>query len=132
MSVLTSRKEEELMLRRTGTEEIVEGMPIFKQGRATDFTAGTVGRIKADINLGDDQIVYSAWVVEGWFQKAFAEPGDSGAVCWDQFGEWCGLLFGGATNGFGYFIPAQVIVDDVNAVTGCALELPKLESKSSK
>ncbi len=88
-------------------------MPIFKQGRSTHFTAGNVGYIKADIKSEDGQTVHRTWIANGWFQKPFAEPGDSGALCWDQYGEWCGLLFAGTLDGAGYVIPAQAVVDDV-------------------
>lgn len=97
---------------------------VFKRGRSTGLTWGTVNAIKVDIKLGDS-VPHTAWYIVGSLTaSAFAEPGDSGAFVLDRYGAWCGIVFGGSDDGNGYVTPVNRVVADIEALTGGHVSLP--------
>lgn len=104
------------------------GAKVYKIGKVTGLTCGTLNGVRSSIVFPDSPTRYKAWevVTKGW-----ADQGDSGALCYDQDRTWCGLYFGGEPGKSGGFvIPADVILRDIEKMAGGSLVLPSTRSRS--
>ncbi|KAL4942771.1 hypothetical protein BDV06DRAFT_191495 [Aspergillus oleicola] len=100
-----------------------EDAVIFKQGRTTGLTAGTLaGVLPASYRLDGlpGHIHHRAFiVVASPHRQQFALPGDSGAWCLDGNGDLVGQLVGGdKETGAGLMIPFSVILNDIEMKLG--------------
>ncbi len=107
-------------------EDTELGMEVSKIGSKTGHTCGQVNALKVDINLKDPAGPCTGWVVKTPHGgPIFAEPGDSGALVWDSRYAWCGVLFGANPGEMcGLYVPAEVVLEDVEALTQGKLVLP--------
>ncbi len=109
------------ILRIPSSLSIKPGTDLFKAGRSTGLTSGTVSSLRANIRFPDQpDKVFKAWEIpKAKGRGDWACYGDSGSLCFDSKDNWCGLVFGGDINsGAGFVIPADVIVRDVKNMTG--------------
>lgn len=79
------------------------GMTVFKLGRTTGLTRGTVSAIEVDgvvvaFELGALRFDRQT-EIEGADNEPFSRGGDSGSLIWDEQGAACGLLFAGSEQG---------------------------------
>lgn len=71
------------------------GMPVFKSGRSSGVTRGTVASVGNTIRVDDDKD--REYIFEDQIGlTAASEPGDSGSLVVSQFGRAVGLLFAGS------------------------------------
>jgi hypothetical protein len=106
---------------------------VAKIGRTSGVTTGFINRIKGDLNIslgegsGVSTIVYVVQTASK--SKNFSLPGDSGsfvfAQAYSKAGEQIeqhrgiGLLIGATLNGdFGYFIPFDAVIAEIEVLTG--------------
>lgn len=121
----------------TWTSEFADGRPVSKLGRTTGWTSGVINPIKSDLSLprvesGQKYNVYgiiSVWcVLSTTAFPEFAKAGDSGSWIIINNGEdpaVIGLYFAGEeAKGIAYYIPFDIIVADIEAVTGATLIFP--------
>ncbi|WP_159587881.1 hypothetical protein [Chelativorans xinjiangense] len=85
--------------------EVLPGMTVFKTGRTTSFTRGSVRAVSVNnflVDMGDglarfdDQIVIEMDMSP---TRPFSRPGDSGSLIVDEGGRPVGLLFSGSASG---------------------------------
>ncbi|KAG5205242.1 hypothetical protein GTR04_3869 [Trichophyton interdigitale] len=112
----------------TGTSSVDEGDRVFKVGRKTGFTGGTVN----DIRLSDLQgwvtnaqgqreyVQGTATVILPWKCDTFGDPGESGSFVMDHETRFIGLHVGGDRDrNIGLVIEAQSLFEDIKEVTKC-------------
>ncbi|KAK2770476.1 hypothetical protein FQN53_005535 [Emmonsiellopsis sp. PD_33] len=100
--------------------------PLYKIGRTTGFKEGKYSILKSvllpsgHLDAQQNPIEKETYehVITGVTTK-FSQPGDSGAVIFDQFCNFIGLLFAGSfeTNAT-YFTPAETLFEDIKKMTG--------------
>lgn len=123
MNKFTARLSSVDLVNRTAPLRI--GDVVAKFGKATGFTVGTV-HAPFDIvcmpdSGGKETREYSVLGDKG---TAFAAGGDSGAFVLDGDGSLVGIVFGGNTATLlTYVIPIDAIFKDIEACTGCPVEL---------
>jgi hypothetical protein len=119
---------------------------VAKHGRTTGYTFGTINCALTKINLECD----SSWKDIGEVyhlgnskvgvcysiakrgKNEFVDSGDSGSVVvHDGTGTWLGLLFGESATGSGLMLPMDLIVKDIENVTGLVVVEPKLDMTPS-
>jgi hypothetical protein len=62
-------------------------------------------------------------------KSAFVDSGDSGSVVvHDGTGIWLGLLFGENASGSGLMLPMDLILKDIQNVTGLDITEPRLDT----
>jgi hypothetical protein len=87
-----------------GGDEVAErlGMPVYKLGRTSGFTEGTlkyIGLQRQIIKIGSKDCIYTnVLAVSAPRDQPFSRPGDSGALVYTADGFGIGLVIGG-TNG---------------------------------
>ncbi|KAM5474817.1 hypothetical protein MferCBS49748_000224 [Microsporum ferrugineum] len=113
----------------SGTASAEEDAIVFKTGRTTGFTAGTVNGIKlSDLQgwttnaQGEREFIRGTAVVVSPFDCniPFGAPGDSGSFVMNREGKFVGLYVGGDyKNNISLFIEAQCLFEDIKRVTNC-------------
>ena len=96
------------------------GRTVWKAGSATGLTQGKITSVDHEVRvqIGDRQYWFDgAAPVEGEDGKAFAGPGDAGAVIVDQAGEVMGMVFAGADR-LAYAFPLRGALERL----GCSLK----------
>ena len=109
-----------------GKSTAFEGMEVHKFGRLTNYTAGRVKSIDADLfNLVYRTGLYNfskQILIEGLGGELFADRGDSGALVLERGSQKAvGLLFALSTNSAGQIFAAANHIDDVLSEMGVAL-----------
>lgn len=109
---------------------------VFKLGRTTGATWGSVNALKADINLeGDPEtLLYTTWNIAPPPKQLqnLSQSGDSGSWVFDKDGNLCGILFAGSNpelgqgsgKSHGFVIPIDRVFADIEKVTGSKVSLP--------
>lgn len=112
---------------------------VTKRGRTTGWTDGRVNAIRSDINIMKKENKkgfnlfgreIAAWLVLTTTEAGkFCSLGDSGALVLDSStGSIVGLLFGSEiATGFGYVLPFDLVVEDIESVTGGKVIVPSKE-----
>ncbi|PGH09628.1 hypothetical protein AJ80_07657 [Polytolypa hystricis UAMH7299] len=104
---------------------------LFLVGRTTAWTHGTVNAIKANIDItrisgnGEESNAFGK-VIDTWVacnrpeSEKFCAARDSGSLVFDsETADIVGLMFGSEIyTGEGYFMPFDVCLEDIEAVTG--------------
>ena len=124
---------EGLRVNRWSTIGPLADLVVFKKGRSTGWTYGTVNGIETDMKLNPRADGYghrqkvAAWAVPTPSKLAnFATSGDSGSLVLKSGGVIIGLLFAAnPIDGTGYFTPFESIVSDIEAVTGAKVVEPQ-------
>lgn len=97
--------EPAMVLKPEALMEAMPGMTVFKTGRTTSFTRGSVRAVNVSnflVDMGDglarfdDQIVIEMDMTP---TRPFGRPGDSGSVIVDEEGRPVALLFAGSASG---------------------------------
>ncbi|KAI9758856.1 MAG: hypothetical protein M1840_003743 [Geoglossum simile] len=111
-------------LEEWSTEMVKGGEVVFKRGRTTGLTIGAFSGINPAIQLNGK--TFSAWQVAGQRGKEFCRKGDSGSFIVDSRGRWCALLFASPYNNTGdaYVIPVDILIEDIQSMTGGTVSLP--------
>ncbi|KAL5113230.1 hypothetical protein ACEQ8H_008897 [Pleosporales sp. CAS-2024a] len=123
-----------------------EKVEVIKYGRTTGCTFGSIKSSLTKINPETD----SVWEELGRVYKlnrltvgacysivkprdyVFVSPGDSGSIIMHaDTGAWLGLLFGQSATGNGLMLPMDLIIDDIEHVTGLTVTEPQLETFES-
>ena len=142
--VQTSTKDNIHGLRGEGIDHWEEGglqagAEVTKKGRTTGWTDGRVNAIQTNINIlrktnGGESNPYgkqiTVWVVRAPSEAGkFCSHGDSGSLVLDSStGSIVGLLFGSEiASGDGYVLPFDLIVEDIESVTGGKVVIPAKE-----
>jgi hypothetical protein len=107
------------------------GETVYKIGRTTGVTKGTVNELRSTKNLkswevqGKNQSRYptaQVWtILSKSKEKLFCEPGDSGSAVFTLGGNFKGLLVGGfceLNQDVAYFISGCDIFEDIKEITG--------------
>lgn len=111
-----------------GTSSVDGGDRVFKIGRRTGFTGGTVNGIRlADLrgwltnSQGQREYVQgTASVILPWKCDTFGDPGESGSFVMDHEARFIGLHVGGDHDrNIGLVIEAQDLFEDIKEVTKC-------------
>ena len=101
---------------------------LFKQGCRTGLTVGryhginptvVVGRADRTTRQTHEHVIVSP----ASSPLSFSMDGDAGSWILSKFGDLVGLLWGG-TKDQAFFTPIGMVVDDIEARTGCKVELP--------
>jgi hypothetical protein len=115
---------------------------VAKYGRTTGYTFGTINcaltKINPEIdssweNFGkvyhlDNSTVGVCYSIIRRGKSDFVDSGDSGSVVvHDDTGTWLGLLFGENASGSGLMLPMDLILKDIQNVTGLAVTEPRLD-----
>lgn len=117
----------------SGTSEIEEGMPVFKLGNCTGFTAGQVNGTKETsfkhwMKNEDGEwtsILGRCYSVAPRACSAFGDAGDSGSLVLSDDGKLVGLYFAGDRDlGWGLFIGWNDIFNDIRDITGLNARVP--------
>ncbi|EZF26665.1 hypothetical protein H103_01209 [Trichophyton rubrum CBS 288.86] len=112
----------------TGTSSVDEGDRVFKVGRKTGFTGGTVNGIRLSdlqgwvINAqGQREYVQgTATVILPWKCDTFGDPEDSGSFVMNNEAKFIGLYVGGDRDrNIGLVIETQGLFEDIKEVTKC-------------
>jgi hypothetical protein len=112
-----------------GVVSLEDEMRLFKLGRRTGFTAGTLNGVReADVHRrrktdqGDwESVKGKSLVVVPKSCVIFGDPGDSGSFVVDGDGQFAGLYCGGdGQRGTGLFIEATDLFDDIKLITGAS------------
>ena len=112
-------------LEEWSVERVRKGEMVYKKGRTTGLTSGKFNHIDPKVKLGGK--ICSAWQVVGKADELFCRPGDSGSFILDSEGNWCGLLFAApyrSDSGDGFVIPVDVLIADIQRLTGGTVSLP--------
>jgi hypothetical protein len=119
---------------------------VAKHGRTTGYTFGTINcaltKINPDVDLVWEKLgkVYHlgnskvgvCYSIAKRGKNDFVDSGDSGSVVvHDGTGTWLGLLFGESATGSGLMLPMDLIVKDIENVTGLVVIEPKLDMTPS-
>lgn len=115
---------------------------LIKRGRTTDWTAGRISSLPVRINPKEHRGIAqpfgftedepeSAWGLHPVPRKdkaqeeAVCEPGDSGSVfVQDENGTWVGLLFAELGSGSALMTPIDLVIRDIEWVTGARVVEP--------
>ncbi|EZF33640.1 hypothetical protein H101_02796 [Trichophyton interdigitale H6] len=117
----------------SGTSKIEEGMPVFKLGNCTGFTAGQVNGTKEAsfkhwMKNEDGEwtsILGRCYSVAPRACSAFGDAGDSGSLVLSDDGKLVGLYFAGDRDlGWGLFIGWNDIFNDIKDITGLNVRVP--------
>jgi hypothetical protein len=115
---------------------------VVKHGRTTGYTFGTINCALTKINLECDSSwkdlrevhrlsnskVGVCYSIAKRGKNDFVDSGDSGSVVvHDGTGTWLGLLFGESATGSGLMLPMDLIIKDIENVTGLVVIEPKLD-----
>ncbi|KAK5047258.1 hypothetical protein LTR84_006780 [Exophiala bonariae] len=108
------------------------GEKVWKKGRTTGITSGKISHLRTDIALPNSlgqKIIFTGWEItpdpdQTGQRGSFVRGRDSGAWVVDMDGSWRGMVFAELTSGSGVMEDVEVIVQDVERMTGCTLELP--------
>ena len=114
-------------LREWSVSMLQPGIRVSKRGRTTGWTEGYVNSIKADLNItrkeGNKAInpykgTITAWVVHNSF--GMGKFCDSGSIILNsRTTSQLGLMFGNDLyTGFGYFTPFDLVIRDIENITG--------------
>ncbi|GAD94396.1 predicted protein [Paecilomyces variotii No. 5] len=106
-----------------------KGTEVFKRGRTTGLTQGTLSHIDCAVNINGR--VMSAWQVIGSFNNPFSDKGDSGSWVINAEGKWVGLLFAcpfPSCTGDGYVMPVSELVKDIETLVGGEVVSPAKET----
>jgi hypothetical protein len=114
-------------IRSLSTKNVKSGSSILKRGRTTGVTAGIINPIRTDITLHNSQgeeLRFTGWeITPSPANNSFIESGDSGAWAVDMDGNWCGVLFAQLSSGRGVMQDVKCIVEDIQRMTKCTVEL---------
>ncbi|KAK2804659.1 hypothetical protein FQN50_006498 [Emmonsiellopsis sp. PD_5] len=97
---------------------------LYKLGRTTEFTEGNYSLLKSILLPSDyqrNQIQKETYehAIVGKNHKSFSRPGDCGAVIFDLYCNFVGLLFAGnCGSNATYFTPAETLFEDIRKITG--------------
>ncbi|KAI9374374.1 hypothetical protein BJX61DRAFT_540821 [Aspergillus egyptiacus] len=100
-----------------------EDIAVFKQGRTTGLTAGTLGGLlPAEHRIRElpGHLHHRGYIIfKSPHRSAFSQHGDSGAWCLNGDGDVIGQLVGGdERDGTGIMIPFSTVVDDIELKLG--------------
>jgi hypothetical protein len=119
---------------------------VAKYGRTTCYTFGEINRALTKINpkidsswenFGkvyhlDNSTVGVCYSIISREKSDFVDSGDSGSVVvHDDTGTWLGLLFGQSSSGSGLMLPMDLILKDIQNVTGLTVTEPRLDMTPS-
>lgn len=119
---------------------------VAKYGRTTGYSFGFVNcaltKINPEIdssweNFGkvyhlDNSTVDVCYSIISRGKSDFIDSGDSGSVVvHDDTGTWLGLLIGQSASGSGLMLPMDLILKDIQNVTGLAVTVPRLDMTPS-
>ena len=99
------------------------GMVVFKRGRTTASTQGTVTSVKLETEVPSKPGMSSEWIVKGKGDVAFCRKGDSGSGVWNVGGDLVGILWGSDAEGNGYVTPIEDIMASVLSITGMTMSV---------
>jgi hypothetical protein len=114
-----------LKLEEWSSKRVRRGERVYKRGRTTGLTCGTLSAINPAVKLGGK--ICSAWEVVGTVGHEFCDLGDSGSFILDSEGKWCALLFAAPTKSFvglAYVLPVDDLIADIEHITGGIVSLP--------
>ncbi|KAK2748870.1 hypothetical protein FQN55_004012 [Onygenales sp. PD_40] len=112
------------------TKELGPGSKLAKKGKTTNWTSGTVNAIKANLRMsrkesGGEFNLHASRDISAWVAHApkhkrpFCSAGDNGSLVFNiDTGNVVGLLFSSDPDGNGYFTPFNLVIEDIERVTG--------------
>ncbi|KAF3901827.1 hypothetical protein AA313_de0207409 [Arthrobotrys entomopaga] len=111
--------------RITGIADPIYGIEVFKVGRRTGVTFGTISGVTDAVSLTENGCTTREWSVVGSRGIPFAANGDSGSLVLNQALQVVGVLTAGndALRPFAYFTPIKLVLSDIKEQTGLELEL---------